>query len=66
MVANCLPIERGIALANFPEELLEALATFDSSAEEIIRPLVEEIERPGPPPLVFHYTDDTGLRGIAV
>lgn len=40
------------------------LAEFDRRAEEIIVGFVAGVEALPPPPVIYHYTDDVGLRGI--
>lgn len=47
-----------------PPDMAETLASFGSSAEEIVRPFYDVAENSEPPSMIYHYTDDAGLRGI--
>jgi hypothetical protein len=40
------------------------LAKFDSGAERMIESFVKALEAQPPPPMIYHYTNDVGLRGI--
>ena len=43
---------------------MQALDEFDRSAKEVLSPFLREMESREPPELVFHYTTDSGLKGI--
>src|SRR4030067_3353051 len=41
-----------------------ALASFQRAAEQIVDPFKQIVEMCKPPQLIYHYTDDAGLKGI--
>ncbi len=47
-----------------PPDMRAELQKFDKEADELIASFVKEIDRSPPPPLIYHYTTDVGLRGI--
>ena len=49
--------------ADIPASMTDALARFDSGAESIVKPFTDSVEsrQPG---LIYHYTNDLGLKGI--
>ena len=47
-----------------PKEMVDALTEFDSTAERIVASFLEKLELQEPPQLIYHYTNDFGLRGI--
>jgi hypothetical protein len=50
--------------AGIPQELDEALARFDETAAAILRSHFGPLEATPPPPIIYHYTNAAGLRGI--
>jgi len=48
----------------YPRNLQDALDNFNCEAERIISSFVKSLESQKPPPIIYHYTDDIGLRGI--
>jgi len=51
-----------IAKCPYPQEMQDALDKCDSEAEQIIEAF--RITLQSPPPIIYHYTNDVGLRGI--
>src|SRR5208282_2512478 len=51
-------------LSAVPPELRDALAKFGRDAEEIVDAFLKTLETTHPPPILYHYTDHVGLRGI--
>ena len=47
-----------------PPELRAEVEKFDAAAEEIVEAIGRALNAQEPPPIIFHYTDDAGLRGI--
>jgi len=47
-----------------PREFLDALDTYDQDADRVLRPFVEALDSTPPPPTIYHYTNDLGLKGI--
>ena len=47
-----------------PPDMTLELQQFDKDAEQITKSLVGTIEASPPPPIIYHYTNDVGLRGI--
>ena len=47
-----------------PQDMREQLQKFDKEAEELVASFVGKIDSSPPPPLIYHYTNDAGLRGI--
>jgi hypothetical protein len=48
----------------YPRDMRDSLDKFNDEAERIIKSFVKHLESQKPPPLIYHYTDDGGLRGI--
>ncbi len=48
----------------FPPDLREALDRFSKESEETLRSFLEPMEASEPPPIIYHYTNDVGLKGI--
>lgn len=44
--------------------MLEALKRFDNKSEQILNKFLEDVQAVPPPPIIYHYTNDVGLRGI--
>ena len=42
----------------------DALAKFNGEAEQIVASFVATLEACPPPPIIYHYTNDVGLKGI--
>jgi hypothetical protein len=51
-------------LADLPEKMRNALVEFDGFANDAIKEFVKTVEAAEPPPIIYHYTDDAGLKGI--
>lgn len=49
---------------SYPQDMRHALDQFRDDAEQIISSFVKTLESQKPPPIIYHYTDDVGLRGI--
>lgn len=47
-----------------PADLKSKLNAFDEEAEAIITAFVAELEAEPPPPMIYHYTNEAGLKGI--
>jgi hypothetical protein len=47
-----------------PRDMQEALEKFNDEAEEIVHSFLGTLESQPPPPLIYHYTNDVGLKGI--
>jgi hypothetical protein len=47
-----------------PQDMRDALSTFDAAASEIVTSLIAPLDRQEPPAVVYHYTNDAGLWGI--
>jgi hypothetical protein len=47
-----------------PEAVRDALTRFDKKADEIVNAFLATVEVQEAPPLIYHYTNDTGLRGV--
>jgi hypothetical protein len=47
-----------------PSDMKDAIARFHSEAKQIIDSFLTTLESYQPPPIVYHYTNDAGLRGI--
>ena len=47
-----------------PPDMRAQLQKFDKEAEELIASFAGKIDSSPPPPLIYHYTTDAGLRGI--
>lgn len=46
------------------QDMQDALELFGCEAEQIIASFVRTLESQKPAPIIYHYTDDVGLRGI--
>jgi CTP:molybdopterin cytidylyltransferase MocA len=53
-----------IAPGPIPPDVQKAIDQFHTEADKIIQPFVEGLKAKKPPPLIYHYTGDVGLRGI--
>jgi hypothetical protein len=51
-------------LITLPEDHQKALENFDAQAEKIISKFTSGINAKKPPDIIYHYTNDVGLRGI--
>jgi Protein of unknown function (DUF2971) len=51
-------------LSAVPRDMMDALAKFGHEAEEIVDAFLTRLEAAPPPPILYHYTNDVGLRGI--
>jgi len=47
-----------------PPDMRDALEKFGIDADHITHSLLEELQSQEPPAIIYHYTDDVGLRGI--
>jgi hypothetical protein len=47
-----------------PVDMREALERFSVGADDITHSLLEDLQSQEPPPIIYHYTSDAGLRGI--
>lgn len=61
-----IELMRGTAMENagIPKDMAEALSKFDQSAEQIVASFLNGLESREPPEIIYHYTNDAGLRGI--
>lgn len=50
--------------AKIPQDMQDALTKFDVTAEGIVKSFLETLELQEPPEIIYHYTNDVGLRGI--
>lgn len=50
--------------AKIPQDMLDALAKFDSTAKQIVDSFCKTLESQEPPQTIYHYTNDVGLKGI--
>jgi Protein of unknown function (DUF2971) len=50
--------------SEIPQAIHDALSKFDADADAIVRAFVGPLELQRVPALVYHYTNDAGLRGI--
>ena len=51
-------------MSGIPADMLAALDTFDKACDAGIAVFVQALEAQKPPLMIFHYTDDAGLKGI--
>lgn len=51
-------------LQSVPPDMRAELQKFDHEADDIIASFVGTLEASPPPSIIYHYTDDVGLRGI--
>ncbi len=47
-----------------PRDMRDALERFHLEAQRIVHSFLGTLESQEPPPIIYHYTDDVGLRGI--
>ena len=52
------------AANRIPPSVQKAVDQFQSEADRILQPLVDKLKARTPPPIIYHYTGDVGLRGI--
>lgn len=50
--------------AAVPRDMRDALKRFNNDAEEIVHVLLATLDAQPPPPIIYHYTNDVGLKGI--
>lgn len=48
-----------------PRDMQDALEKFNGEAEQIVHSFLGTLESQEPPPIICHYTNDVGLRGIS-
>ncbi len=53
-----------ILATGIPPDMASELQKFDQDAEQMIVSFVEGIEAQPRPPIIYHYTNDVGLKGI--
>jgi hypothetical protein len=51
-------------MGDIPADMMTALDAFDKACEVELAAFVRELEAEEPPPMLFHYTDDAGFKGI--
>ncbi|MBU0621528.1 MAG: DUF2971 domain-containing protein [Gammaproteobacteria bacterium] len=51
-------------LYHLPQDMRDGLTKFDAEAKAIVSSFLESMESREPPKLIYHYTNDAGLRGI--
>jgi hypothetical protein len=54
----------GLSSDSFPPDLRDAIGAFDTEAKQIVAAFLTRLESRQTPPILYHYTDDKGLRGI--
>ena len=47
-----------------PQDMQDALERFNEDATEIVHSFLAALESLPPPPIIYHYTNDVGLKGI--
>ena len=47
-----------------PRDMQDALEKFNDEAGEIVHSFLATLESQPPPPIIYHYTNDVGLKGI--
>lgn len=47
-----------------PPNVQKAIDQFQIEADQILQPFVDKLKEKTPPPIIYHYTGDLGLRGI--
>lgn len=47
-----------------PRDMQDALEEFNDEAAEIVHSFLATLESQPPPPIIYHYTNDVGLKGI--
>jgi hypothetical protein len=45
-------------------DMMEAITRFDRQADDIVRNLARTFDAEAPPSMIYHYTNDAGLRAI--
>jgi hypothetical protein len=50
--------------SGMPQDMQVALRDFDAAAGEIVKSFARTVESQGAPGVIYHYTNDAGLRGI--
>ena len=51
-------------MTDVPADMLAALDGFDKRCDADLAVFIRELEAEKPPPMLFHYTDDAGVKGI--
>jgi hypothetical protein len=49
---------------HIPADMRAAIAEFSHKADGIVTAFASELDKHPPPPVIYHYTNDAGLRGI--
>ena len=52
------------SIPSYPQDMQDALDTFGRDAEQIITSFRKKLDLQKQPPIIYHYTNDVGLRGI--
>ena len=52
------------SIPSYPQDMQDALDKFGREAEQIITSFRKKLDLQKQPPIIYHYTDDVGLRGI--
>jgi hypothetical protein len=47
-----------------PRDMQDALERFNDDAQEIVHSFLATLALQQPPPIIYHYTNDVGLKGI--
>ena len=50
--------------AHIPLDMRNALEKYERNATKILTTFINKIEASTPPEMLYHYTNDTGLKGI--
>ena len=59
-----IPDEIQKAIETLPVEMKQAIEDFTRNTGGLVNSFLQPIKAKRPPPFIFHYTDDVGLRGI--
>jgi hypothetical protein len=59
-----IPAEIQKAIETLPAEMQRAIEVFTQNTSDLVNSFRRQISVKPPPPIIFHYTDDVGLRGI--
>ena len=51
-------------MTDIPQDMKNALTEFDTTANGIVRSFIDTLESQEPPEIIYHYTNDVGLKGI--
>ena len=51
-------------MTDIPQDMKNALIEFDTTADGIVRSFIDTVESQEPPEIIYHYTNDVGLKGI--